>query len=785
MVGDIDVEFLDLKSMSREAVLARVQIRVGMRFSQQLVDRSIRTLYATRLFEFIEARTESMGDNNVRVVFSVKSHYRIENILVEGAKEVSRRRLFKDVESRVGGILDERRLRADAEEMLTVYKDKGFTNATVDFRVDRNAETGKGVVTFVIEEGPRLKIKKVNFVGNAEFSSRKLRKEMKTRRRWWLSWLTGSGRFDEVQFQEDLENLRVLYLNEGYLDVSIPESDVTLDYPKRHHIVLTIRIDEGRQYHVGNISFEGNKLFQTLALYPYLTLIPGDVFSPETLNEDVEQLQNLYGSLGYLDTVIRPERRANIETGNIDLVYRITEGERFDVETIVIEGNTKTKSTVIIRELALAPGRNFNLVYMKVDESRLKNTRFFEDVKLQDEPTDVPGKRNLKIQVQEGRTGNLQFGAGFSTLERVVVFFEVSQSNFDLFKWRSPYLQGDGQKFRLRGEIGSRSNQISLYFEEPWLFETRLAGGFELYRKESDYNSAVYDELRTGIELFLRKRLFELVDAQLAYTFEIVDLDVGPSAPILIQIEGDESPRTTSKVDLTLVRDTRNDYIFTTRGSRFSFGVTFAGLGGDTEYMKFESRNTLFIPTFETGDQVLQIIARAGSYWSFGEKRNPVTDINLGENYAPDVSGSVPFYDKFYLGGPRSLRGFEYRDVSPVTQDVTFTDAGLSQRAGEPVGGNSYAYSTFEYTFKVADPLRFALFYDWGFVNLDDFSFDPSSYNDNWGFGIRLLVLGNPLRLDYGIPITSRTVYDENGNLVPEASNDRGGQFNFSFGTNF
>ncbi len=760
IVGEIKIEFVDIRNVSDEAIRARLQIREGMPFSQNLVDRSIRSLYMTRLFDYIEARTENMPGGQVRVIFTVQARYKISSIEIAGNKKISSSRLRRKVEVRVGQSLDERRIRRDADTLTEYYRDKGYTEVRVDYRLDKNPDTGEGRVTFLINEGQKLKIESVEFVGNTAFSGRRLKKEMETRRRWFLSWLTGSGRFDEVKFQEDLEKLRTLYLNAGYLDVSIPESNVSLDYPKPGEIVITIRIDEGRQYKVGNISFEGNTIFPTPLLYASIDLLPGDYFSPEILDEDIERLTNIYGSVGYLDTSIRPERRANIESGDIDLIYRIRESEKFDVESIVIEGNTKTKSIVIIRELALAPGRTFNLVYMKNSEAILKNTRFFEEVQLTPEPTNVPGKRNLKIRVKEGRTGNFQFGAGFSSLESAMVFFEISQGNFDLFKWRSPFLQGDGQKFRFRGSIGSRSNEVVMAFEEPWLFERRLAFGFELFRRETDYNSATYDEMRTGLEIYLRKRLFGLVNGQLSYGFEVVDLDnVSFQAPQVIREEAAFSPRSVSKVTLTLWRDTRNDLIFTTRGSRISVANTFAGVGGDTEYVKLEARSAFFVPTFEFGDQVISILARAGSLWEYSD--NP-----------------APFFDRFYLGGPDSLRGFDYRDVGPVSNR-----AEGDNYTGEPIGGNSYAFASLEYSIKVAEPLRLAIFYDWGFVNRDDFDFDPSTFNDNWGVGIRLLVLGNPLRLDLGLPLTSTELYDEAGNLI--WTNDTGNQFNFSFGTRF
>ncbi|NDV61377.1 outer membrane protein assembly factor BamA [Puniceicoccales bacterium CK1056] len=752
IVSDIEIEFVDIRNVSDEAILARLQVREGMPFNQNLVDRSVRSLYNTRLFDFIEARTEDMAGGQVRVIFTVQARYKIGKIAIEGNDRLKTRRLRREVNSRVGQSLDERRIRRDADKILTFYREKGYTEARVDYSIDRNPTNGQGVVTFLINEGQKLKIDEVTYVGNTAFSARALKKQMETRKRWFLSWLTGSGRFDEAKFQEDLERLRTLYLNAGYLDVSIPESNVTLDYPSAGEIDITIRIDEGRQYRVGDIRFEGNTVFPTPLLYASLGLLPGDVFSPEDLDKDVERISNIYGAVGYLETSVRPERRANIGTGAIDLIYNVRESDKFEVESILIEGNTKTKSIVVIRELALSPGRVFNMVYMKNSEAILRNTRFFDEVQLSPESTNIPGKKNLKVRLKEGRTGNFQFGAGFSSLESAVVFFEISQSNFDLFKFRSPFMQGDGQKFRFKGSVGSSSNEVVLAFEEPWLFERRLAFGFELFRRETDFNSSTYNELRTGVELYLRKRLFGLINGQVAYRYEIVDLqDVTAVAPELIRTEAESSPRSISKVTFTLWRDTRNDLIFTTRGSRISLATTFAGVGGDTEYIKVEGRSAFFLPTFEFGDQVLSILGRVGSLWEYSDQ-------------------AVPFFDRFYLGGPDSVRGFDYREVGPVD-------------SREPVGGNSYGFGSLEYSIKVADPLRLAIFYDWGFVNVDDFDFSPSTYNDNWGIGIRLLVLGNPLRLDFGIPITTTQILDENGNVISD--NDDGSQFHFSFGTRF
>ena len=192
--------------------------------------------------------------------------------------------------------------------------------------------------------------------------------------------------------------------------------------------------------------------------------------------------------VGYLDTYVRADRTPNLQTGAIDITFHIQESDRFILESIKIEGNNKTKSVVILRELALAPGSTFDLLRMKTSETRLKNTQFFDEVRLTPENTNIPGRRNLKISLLEASTGRFSFGAGFSSLQKGMVFVELSQGNFDLFNWRS-FFQGDGQKFRLRLSLGSQQSSFILYFEEPWLFEKQLALGFELFSVKTDFNN--------------------------------------------------------------------------------------------------------------------------------------------------------------------------------------------------------------------------------------------------------------------------------------------------------
>ena len=560
--------------------------------------------------------------------------------------------------------------------------------------------------------------------------------------------------------EDDLEKLRDNYRNEGFLDVRIEESSVKVNPIGKSSIELVIGVEEGKRSYfgkqkiIGNVSISTEDLMSSTGRDDKPKIETGEPYSPTLLSEERNRLRKKYGEKGYLDARVRAIRTPNLETNQIDLRFEITENNKFTVNSIKVRGNEKTKTIAIIRELALAPGETFDLLRMETSEARLRNTRFFEKVTLDDEPIASQDpelqntRRNLVVDVKEGRTGHVSFGVGFSTLEKAMMFAEFRQGNFDIMKWRSPHrLQGDGQKFRLRLKLGSRSNEARLAIEEPWFLNRRVAAGFEVFREKSDYYSSYYNEMRAGFEVYFRKRLFELVEGRAFYSFEDVVIDdVSTSAPSFIR----EEDLTISKVGLTLSRDTRDSILFPSEGSIVSLRKEFAGgiFGGDAEYGRLELQGARFFQTFDPMEQVLSISGRTGTLGRFN-----------GED------ADVPFFEKFFLGGPYNLRGWDYRD------------AGVNPSVNEPEGGNSYSYASLEYTFKVADPLRLALFYDGGFLRAGDFKLAPGNghegWHDNWGFGVRIMVMGMPLRLDLGFPITDPS--------------DTGGspQFHFSGGHDF
>jgi outer membrane protein insertion porin family len=742
-IGTVTVKFIGIANVSEQIVRANIQVREGADFDDPMIDKDIRTLYRTGLFEFIEVKREELPNNVVNLVFEITPKYRVQAVRFQGNKTVKASRLEKEIGTKPNTALDERAVKSDAEKLHEYYQKEGFNQAQITYDIERDRGTGYGTVLFKIREGAKVRIADIRFTGNDHIKVKRLRKEMETKRWWMFSWLTGTGKFKDDEFEDDIGKLLDYYREQGYLDVDIPQDRILYDYPHPGRMIITIHVDEGRQYRIGDIAITGCKLYADSMLKLLLRQKSGMIFRPSKLDKDVTNMEDFYGRSGYLETRVRLVRKPNVATGNIDIEYQVEESDKFYVESIKIEGNNKTKTIVIIRELVLSPGDVFDMVRMKASKMRLENTNFFEDVNLTPESTNIPGRRNLKISMKEARTGNLSFGAGYSSLERATFFAELSQSNFDLFN-RGSFFQGAGQKFRLRFQIGSLSNELILSFEEPWLFQKELGLGFTIYRSSNNYSSSYYEEIRMGAEVYLRKHLFEYVEGRLSLTDEQIDIkNVNPAAsPIITSLAGKTR---TVKIGLQLLRDVRDKIVNTTQGNRLQMLAQVAGgpLGGSNNYYSLEVRGSQFIPVFRTQTQVLGLIARGGVIENFGR------------------SADVPYYDHFFLGGSNDLRGFEERDVGP------------RDSLGEPLGGKTYGMFTAEYSLDVVKPVRFAIFYDAGFVNAKAYDFNPTGYNDDFGVGLRLFVAGAPLSLDFGIPLTG------------DKTNKKGNQFNFSFGTRF
>src|SRR5205809_5829910 len=500
MIRGIEVEYTGPASISRERILAQMRTKVGQPYSNDIVQEDIKALYATGYVRNVRIYAQPQGDG-VKVIIAVQTQAVLREIEINGADRIKPKRLRKEMKVRLNQAVNEQALEEARQKIIEVYQGKGYNDVSVEYRVEPiDEKRGTARVIFTVTEGVKGAISQVRFEGNAHISQKVLRKQMKTRGRTLVYFVDKTGRLDEVQLEQDLDKIREYYQNHGFIDVEIKE--VRKDHTQKGPMIITIVISEGPQYHVRKLTISGYEHSTEARFRAFLKMKEGSVYSPKQLRDDAKAVADAYGSGGYVDLVITPEGTP-AGPALIDVHYTIEEGTRSFVNRVNIEGNTRTKDKVIRREVLVAPGDVFNTVRVDTTKKRLENLGYFAKVETYPEETDIPGRKDLTILVQEKRTGSLSFGGGFSTIDKLVGFAELTQGNFDLFNW--PSFTGGGQKFRLRLQYGTQRKDFVLALTEPYFLDRRLSLSGQLFFNEANYLSADYDQRNYGFSIELRK----------------------------------------------------------------------------------------------------------------------------------------------------------------------------------------------------------------------------------------------------------------------------------------
>ena len=735
-IRSIDVEYTGPASISKQRILAQMRTKVGQLYSNEIVEEDIKALYKTGYVRNVRIFAQPLGDG-VKVIVAIQTQSIVREIEINGAERIKPKRLRKEIKVRLNQAVNEQALEEARQKIIEIYQGKGYNDVSVAFRVDPiDEKRGTARVVFTVTEGVKGAISQIRFEGNAHISQGTLRKQMKTRGRTLIYFMDKTGRLDEVQLEQDLDTIREYYQNKGFIDVEIKE--VRKDRTPKGPMIITIVILEGPQYHVRKLTISGYEHSSETRVRAFLKLKEGSVYSPKQLRDDAKAVADAYGSGGYVDLVITPEGTP-AGPALIDVHYTIEEGTRSFVNRVNIEGNTRTKDKVIRREVLVAPGDVFNTVRVDTTKKRLENLGYFAKVETYPEETDIPGRKDLTILVQEKRTGSLSFGGGFSTVDKLVGFAELTQGNFDIFNW--PSFTGGGQKFRLRLQYGTERKDFILTVTEPYFLDRRLSLTGQAFYNEANYLSSQYNQRNYGFSSELRKPINAYMYATLGYILQDIDIfNVDPSASAFIQSQKGSSVE--SKVYSSLVLDTRDNPLLSRRGQRVTFSPMITGgfLGGDTQVYGFDIEGSQYFRLPK--DTILLINGEISTVSQWG------------------AGNQVPIYERLFLGGSNNLRGFPFREVGPKDEN------------GEPTGGQSMARATIEWTFPIIEKARGALFYDMGFVNSEAWSFGFNNMASDIGVGIRLDLPIGPLRLDYGYPVM-RDGY--NG----------GGHFNFNVGYQF
>src|SRR5215510_6669440 len=571
VIRAMEVEYTGPATISKERILAQMRTKVGQVYTNETVMEDIKALYKTGYIRNVRIFAQPQGDG-VKVIVAVQTRAIVREIEITGAERIKPKRLRKVIKVQLNHAVDEQALEESREKIVEIYQGHGYNDVSVEYRVEPiDEKRGTARVVFTVNEGTRGAISQIRFEGNEHIKAATLRKQMKTRGQTLIYFMDKTGRLDEVQLEQDLDKIREYYQNHGFIDVEI--KDVRKERTGKGPMIITIVIAEGPQYHVRKLTVSGYQVTSEAKIRALLKMKEGSVYSPKQLRDDAKAVADAYGSGGYVDLLITPEGTP-AGPGLIDVHYNIEEGVRSFVNRVNIEGNTRTKDKVIRREVLVAPGDVFNTVRVDITKKRLENLGYFAKVETYPEDTDIPGRKDLTILVQEKRTGSLSFGGGFSTVDKLVGFAELTQGNFDLFNW--PSFTGGGEKFRLRLQYGTERKDFILTITEPYFLDRRLSLTGQAFYTEANYLSSFYDQRNYGFLFELRKPINAYMYGTLGYTLQDIDIfNVAGSAPEFILDQ--QGSFTESKIFGSVVFDTRDNPLLSRKGQRISFSPFISG----------------------------------------------------------------------------------------------------------------------------------------------------------------------------------------------------------------
>jgi outer membrane protein insertion porin family len=632
----------------------------GEPFDPVKLDQSLKNLFATGLFDDVTIRRE--GDD---VVVSLVENPIINRIAFEGNLRLDDEVLTSEVQLRPRVVYTRSRVQNAVSRILELYRRNGRYGATVEPKVIHLPQNRVDLV-FEINEGPLTEIERIVFIGNQAFDDGDLRGVIQTKESAWYRFFTSDDTYDPDRLAFDQELLRRFYLSRGYADFNVRSAIAELT-PDGKSFVVTFTVDEGEPYEFGEIAIDSRlRDLEPEQLRALLRTESGDTYNADQIEDSILALTEEIGELGYAFVEINPIPTKDDENRSIDLTYVINEGSRVYVERIDIVGNVRTLDEVIRREFRLAEGDAFNTALLRRSRQRVQDLGFFESVELRTLPGSSPDKATIEVEVAERSTGELSFGAGYSTSDGPLGDIRLSERN----------LLGRGQSLTAAFTISARTQEIELSFTEPYFLDLDLAAGVDLFRRTTDFQSeGSFDQTTTGGTVRGSYPLTERLRHGLRATVRMDEIKgVSDDASIFIQEE--EGSALTALLGHTLTYDVRDTQFLPSDGYLIRFDQSVADFGADTRYLRNELLMSYYYPFFP--DWVINLAARGGYIHGLGE------DVRL--------------FDRFFLGGA-TLRGFKFAGVGP--RDTSTDDA---------LGGNLLYTGSAELRFPLGLPEELRIF---------------------------------------------------------------------------
>ncbi|MCQ2396804.1 MAG: outer membrane protein assembly factor BamA [Lentisphaeria bacterium] len=770
------IQVIDLSGTANQDALEQIvhkaiATRVGEEFSPSQLSKDVAALVKTKGIDDVQTKTVELENGAVQVTFMVTIRQRIAEIAIRGNNEFSYRTLKTHLKTKPGEMLDEQRQAADRKAILSRYEKGGFYGTTVTQEITpAEGKPNQVVLTYVVVESTRAKLKGTAFKGNTAFTESELSRVLMTKRQWWR-YIFRFGNYYKPSLRSlDIERITDLYATKGYLDAQVIDVEENYIDEEKKWIVPTYVIDEGMQYTIGELSIEGNEKFSAQELLAKTALKKGEIYNKNTADADLAAMKAPYEAQGHLDLRFHPELRKDDDAHVVDIIYHVFEGEPSRINEITITGNTYTRDHVIRRELAIFEDDLADNRKSQQTKNRLNNLGYFESVEIVPKATENPARRDLSIELKKKPTGSISVGAAFSSEDSVIGFLELSERNFSLSKllnFEKP--KGDGQRMRAYLAVGSNNTSVNISLLEPSLFDSPFQLNNEIFintRYEDEY-----DERHIGYGLTLSWPVaFQLPfipdhteywDMSIGLRLEQIAIthidreerfdeedgsypdDVRFPQGMNYSIQRDKGDEFTNRLFLSLSRDRRDHFLFPTRGTKLSADAEYItkALGSYADYFKLHLGAEAYLPVYQ--DVFLRLAA------------DGYTNVH--------VSGKdVKLFDRYFAGGIGTIRGFKRHDVSPVNRNEN------------SIGGQTMFIGTAELIKPVQDFMFLKLFCDVGNVWWDDnCDYDFGDLNASIGLGIQFRQV--PVRLDYGYPIITKG----------DHLDGRSGRFHFSIDYRF
>jgi len=716
------------KRIDESTILFYIKSKPGTILSKSQIRKDIEQIFSLGQFKDIQVNTQSQLEG-LEVKFIVVEIPSIGNVDILGNSKIETNDIREKIGLRRGATFNEYLVQESKKEILKAYKEKGYFFAETRIETNRGSEDLVDVV-IRIREGKKVKIEKIRFSGNKAFKDKKLAEQMETEARTWYDFIDDSGVYQKDILKLDMFRIEGFYQDNGYLRAKVLEPRIDVN-KKARQIHIIIPVEEGPQFRIKSLDVKGDNTISHDDIKKSLLTKKGDIYNVSQLRQDIVTVTELYSAKGFAYAEANPITKIDDKARTVSLSIDIDKGKKVYVGKINMLGNIKTKDNVIRREFRLKEGQLFDGTKLKRSKQRINNLNFFEDVKIDTQRGESPELIDILTTVTEKPTGTFTVGAGFSNVENLIFTTSIAQNN----------LFGNGHRVNLTASLSSIRTNFNLGLTEPRLFDSEILLGLDAFNQDQNFLS--FRSLTSGAGFRFGKNISEYENLGIGYRFENVKVS-GVSAANTTTFVRNQT-RTTSRVSPSYVYDSRDNFLNPSQGWRHVLGFEFAGLGG-LKFTRSRYQITYYRPLL--GKLVLGANAR----------------INFAEGYSGDT---LPVFERYFLGGPTTLRGFTIQDIGP--KDLT----------GNPVGGSKALLLNLETQYPFTQSIRGFLFYDRGNVygngpimTTTTKNFDLAEMRHSIGAGFRFISPFGPMGFAYGIKLDRR-------------SGEASGQFHFSAGSAF